>query len=155
MPKGSTMHVLSFLFHTEVIFLVPISKLLITSNALVRSIKYGFASCWHALQIESIVGPNLVFFFFRSGIHKTAFVLSWNIWNGEYQTLHFMNVEDHSGQNFFKTESYLEDSRHFRKNTAIPLGLTSQVRIFSNHTVFSEKSVKYFLHPFLPIILLW
>ncbi|XP_031566653.1 uncharacterized protein LOC116301698 [Actinia tenebrosa] len=88
-------------------------------------------------------------------LQQTGFVFSWNVWNGTLQTLYCLETQDHpQGKSLSRSESTVEYARSLRQGTTVPVGFSSQVRVFSNYTVFTEKSLKYLLHPFLPIIII-
>lgn len=65
----------------------------------------------------------------------------------------------------FDLDSYPEQRKYANFNMAakeacelrakffIPQSISSFVQAFSNHTVFTGKSLKYLRHPFLPLVL--
>jgi len=100
------------------------------------------------------ISPLFSFLYFSPSLYQTGFILSWNIWNGQYRTLHYMDVTEYTQtKQSTNTVSSIEATRTLRKETAIPTSYRSQIRVFSNHTVFSLQSLKYLVHPFLPIVL--
>ena len=46
-----------------------------------------------------------------------------------------------------------KEASELRAKFFIPQSISSFVQAFSNHTVFTGKSLKYLRHPFLPLVL--
>lgn len=45
------------------------------------------------------------------------------------------------------------EASELRAKLSIPQSISSFVQAFSNHTVFTGKSLKYLRHPFLPLVI--
>lgn len=68
--------------------------------------------------------------------------------------LQVLDVEAYSEQNKYgKFNMAAKETRELRAKLFIPQSLSSYVQAFSNHTVFTGKSLKYLKHPFLPLVL--
>jgi len=46
-----------------------------------------------------------------------------------------------------------KEASELRAKFSIPQSISSFVQAFSNHTVFTGKSLKYLRHPFLPLVI--
>ena len=54
---------------------------------------------------------------------------------------------------YIKFNMAAKEACELRAKFSIPQSIPSIVQAFSNHTVFTGKSLKYLRHPFLPLVL--
>ena len=85
----------------------------------------------------------------------TGFIFSWDLCTGGLRILQFLDVEAYAEQKKYagKFNMAAKEARELRAKLFIPRGVSSYVQAFSNHTVFTGKSLKYLKHPFLPLVL--
>ncbi|XP_073259368.1 uncharacterized protein [Porites lutea] len=84
----------------------------------------------------------------------TGFIFSWDLCTGGLRILQVLDVEAYSEQKKYgKFNMAAKEARELRAKIFIPQSFSSYVQAFSNHTVFTGKSLKYLKHPFLPLVL--
>ena len=84
----------------------------------------------------------------------TGFIFSWDLCTGGLRILQVLDVEAYSEQTKYgKFNMAAKEARELRAKLFIPQSFSSYVQAFSNHTVFTGKSLKYLKHPFLPLVL--
>eukprot|EP00795_Rhopilema_esculentum_P004363 gene4363-20585_t len=89
----------------------------------------------------------------RLSTYMTGFLLSWNIKTGTVLVLDEQPLFEYQKQKC-KSRSIchgLEQAVDLRRKNFVPTCFPASVLSFSNHTVFSGKSMKYLLHPFQPL----
>ena len=68
--------------------------------------------------------------------------------------LQVLELEAHPERTrYSKFNMAAKEASELRAKFSIPQGISSIVQAFSNHTVFTGKSLKYLRHPFLPLVL--
>ncbi|XP_062514107.1 uncharacterized protein LOC134189754 isoform X2 [Corticium candelabrum] len=87
-------------------------------------------------------------------LYTMGFLLAWNAWTGETKTLvsHSLQetttVKGHSGG-----LGTLQEAWEMRNYEKLPTASCKSVKILSNRTLFTGHSLKYVLHPTLPLYL--
>jgi len=84
----------------------------------------------------------------------TGFIFSWNIRSGVVRILQFLDLETCPERTrYSKFNMAAREASELRAKLSIPQSISSFVQAFSNHTVFTGKSLKYLRHPFLPLVI--
>ncbi|KAJ7377023.1 protein ubiquitination [Desmophyllum pertusum] len=88
-------------------------------------------------------------------LQSTGFIFSWNIWSGDVRILQVLQLENYPERTrYSKFNIAAKEASELRAKFFIPQSISSFVQAFSNHTVFTGKSLKYLRHPFLPLVVL-
>lgn len=67
--------------------------------------------------------------------------------------LQVLDLENYPEQTrYSKFNIAAREASEVRSKFSIPQSMSSFVQAFSNHTVFTGKSLKYLRHPFLPLV---
>ncbi|KAK2556767.1 DDB1- and CUL4-associated factor 15 [Acropora cervicornis] len=83
----------------------------------------------------------------------TGFLFSWGVCRGEVRILKVYELDSYPEQKKYGTFNMAaKEASELRAKFSIPLSVSSFVQAFSNHTVFTGKSLKYLMHPFLPLV---
>lgn len=84
----------------------------------------------------------------------TGFVFSWDVCGGAMRILQALDLESYPEQKkYAKFNMAAKEASELRAKFFIPQSICSFVQAFSNHTVFTGKSLKYLRHPCLPLVL--
>ncbi|PFX32186.1 DDB1- and CUL4-associated factor 15 [Stylophora pistillata] len=87
-------------------------------------------------------------------LQKVGFIFSWNVWSGDVKILQTLELETCPERTrYTKFNMAAKEASELRAKFSIPHSIPSLVLAFSNHTVFTGKSLKYLGHPFLPLVL--
>ncbi|XP_078353801.1 uncharacterized protein LOC144638475 [Oculina patagonica] len=83
----------------------------------------------------------------------TGFIFSWNVFSGVVRILQVLDLENYPERTrYSKFNMAAREANELRAKFSIPQSISSYVQAFSNHTVFTGKSLKYLRHPFLPLV---
>ena len=93
------------------------------------------------------------FCFVSPVLQCTGFLFSWGVCRGEVRILKVFELDSYPEQKKYGTFNMAaKEASELRAKFSIPLSVSSFVQAFSNHTVFTGKSLKYLMHPFLPLV---
>lgn len=93
------------------------------------------------------------FCFVSPVLQCTGFLFSWEVCRGEVRILEVFELDSCPEQKKYGTFNMAaKEANELRAKFSIPLSVSSFVQAFSNHTVFTGKSLKYLMHPFLPLV---
>ena len=97
---------------------------------------------------------NDMLFSFSPILQCTGFLFSWDVCGGAVKILQVLDLENYPEQRkYTKFNMATKEASELRAKFFIPQSISSFVQAFSNHTVFTGKSLKYLRHPFLPLVL--
>jgi len=84
----------------------------------------------------------------------TGFIFSWHVRSGLVRILQVLDLENYPERTrYSKFNMAAKEASQLRAKFSIPQSISSFVQAFSNHTVFTGKSLKYLRHPFLPLVI--
>ncbi|XP_068727567.1 uncharacterized protein [Montipora capricornis] len=87
-------------------------------------------------------------------LQSTGFLFSWKVCGGEVRILQVFGLDSYPENRKYRTFNVAaKEASEFRTKFSVPRSISSFVQAFSNHTVFTGKSLKYLRHPFLPLVL--
>ena len=85
-------------------------------------------------------------------LYTVGFMLAWNAWTGETKTLDIQSLhETTAGCQHRRGLGTLNEAWMMRKCEMVPMTSCRTVKMLSNRTVFTGQSMKYILHPNLPL----
>jgi hypothetical protein len=85
-------------------------------------------------------------------LYTVNFVLTWNAWTGETKTLDIQSLHETTADRQQRQGlGTLNEAWMMRKYKMVPMTSCRTVRMLSNRTVFTGQSMKYILHPNLPL----
>lgn len=85
-------------------------------------------------------------------LYTMGFVLAWNAWTGETKTLDIHSLhETTASRDCSQGLGTLHEAWRMRKYEMVPMTSCRAVKVLSNRTVFTGQSLKYVLHPTLPL----
>ena len=141
-----------FILHTVLCTLRSYSNQLFKNRAMSllfsRNYSFDFIDC-NKIEIIRVsfcpVSPEL---------QSTGFLFSWKVCGGEVRILQVFGLDSYPENRKYRTFNVAaKEASEFRTKFSVPRSISSFVQAFSNHTVFTGKSLKYLRHPFLPLVL--